>query len=597
MSSLIGMPTVTPKVSPAKKYPYSANQSLLHRSLTQPGKSGDSIHFGSGPGDSDSDSSDNESQSSTNSTPPPPRRKSTKAAAGTAQGNSKLEDFTQNIRDEAQMRLDQAPDLQRRSRQQFIDAKVEQAHAELEQLLFPGMFRSTLRYVWPLKLEKPNTPPFNDKSIQKTSEDIQETLHKLLLSHPQYRQIHNSDKRSELKESVDAVVAYKAAGIADEAYSYKENPLLEMCQKVSREHAQKEQEDLEWQQSAWKRKAYAAGGALATITGVKYLPVWPLLKGVGKLAALTASTTASGAKLAAAGAMSAKNLAVTTYGQAHNYGGMAMDAAKDAGTFLSTHTPDLVKNNLTFRNSGVALGTAAAASGLYYVLNTDASKARLSQAKSSLGNAGNYTLSTGKGALNTTLGIPGKIAGLFKRTPTEQVPKKEVTLEDTAAAEEKAVEPESPEISKSPAISSTHQTDNVTVEDTPKPAPIKNDSPTPEKQDKPAEEVKHHSSPVQPVKTVTAPVFQEIEEVVEEAPLDESQQQEKKPVATQSTLEKYAWPAAHVTAGSSLIVGGALLHLPVITAPIGMGMVAAGSLWAGYGLYGAYKQYNKTAEA
>ena len=589
MSSLTGMPTVTPKVSPAKKYPYSANQSLLNRSLTQPGKSGDSIHFGSGPSGSENDTSDSDSAKNQPKPKAPTRPK---------RDNDEFAEFKKNgIYDEAKKRLDQAPDLQRRSRQQFIDAKVERTHAELEQLFYPGLIRSAFRYFWRPKFQRPITIPFNDKSLQKTSDDIRDSIHKLLLSNPEYRQDHNSDTRSERKQSIDAVVAHKAAQIADQSYSYKENPLLEMCQKISREREQKKQEDLEWQQSAWKRRAYAASATLASFAGVKYLPVWPMLKGAGKLTALTASTTASGAKLAAAGAMSAKNLAVTTYGQAHNYGGMAMDAAKDAGTFLSTHTPELVKNNLTFRNSGVALGTAAAASGLYYVLNTDASKARLSQAKTSLGNAGHYTLSTGKGALNTTLGIPGKIAGLFKRTPTEQAPKKEVTLEDTAAAEEKAVEPESPEISKSPAISSTHRTDNVTVEDTPKPAPIKNDSPTPEKQDKPAEEVKHPSSPVQPVKTVTAPVFQEIEEVIEEAPLDESQQQEKKPVATQSTLEKYAWPAAHVTAGSSLIVGGALLHLPVITAPIGMGMVAAGSLWAGYGLYGAYKQYNKTAEA
>lgn len=109
----------------------------------------------------------------------------------------------------------------------------------------------------------------------------------------------------------------------------------------------------------------------------------------------------------------------------------------------------------------------------------------------------------------------------------------------------------------------------------------------------PKPEKTNHFVSTPPVKPVVPPTPAPIiEEVIEEDRPDEPEKPEKRPTPPQSTMERYAWPAVHLTAGSSLIAGGALLHLPVITAPIGMGMIAAGSLWAGYGLYGAYKQYS-----
>ena len=51
-----------------------------------------------------------------------------------------------------------------------------------------------------------------------------------------------------------------------------------------------------------------------------------------------------------------------------------------------------------------------------------------------------------------------------------------------------------------------------------------------------------------------------------------------------TVTERYVAPALTVTAGSGLIAGGLALHLPIVTAPIGIAMTAAGFLLAGHGV-------------
>lgn len=57
---------------------------------------------------------------------------------------------------------------------------------------------------------------------------------------------------------------------------------------------------------------------------------------------------------------------------------------------------------------------------------------------------------------------------------------------------------------------------------------------------------------------------------------------------TMNLLSKDKVAASKIVVGSGLIASGALLHLPVITAPVGIGMAAAGTglvAWGGYDFY------------
>ncbi len=95
-----------------------------------------------------------------------------------------------------------------------------------------------------------------------------------------------------------------------------------------------------------------------------------------------------------------------------------------------------------------------------------------------------------------------------------------------------------------------------------------------------------------PVKQIADTV--EVTKVVPAEPKKIAKPPEKKPqAAPKTTLERYTWPAVHVVGGTGLIATGALLHLPIITAPIGMGMMAAGSAWT---LYGVYKGFQAAKE-
>lgn len=145
----------------------------------------------------------------------------------------------------------------------------------------------------------------------------------------------------------------------------------------------------------------------------------------------------------------------------------------------------------------------------------------------------------------------------------------------------KTEQPKQPEHKQNiSAFSSEESQATIQPNDTSNEKPKLKEEPEPVVIDKPVKQ----AAPVQPIPIV--------EEVTEEEPQEPTQKPDEKPVLPESSFEKYAWPAVHVTAGSSLIAGGALLQLPVITAPVGWGLIGVGSLWAGYGLYRAYEQYS-----